>query len=45
MHIMRYLECGWLYLKLREFLNLSNRATTGLVHQVKKILIPFFQNY
>ncbi len=36
MQIMRYLECGWLYLRLREFLSITNRSSTGLVHQVSK---------
>ncbi len=33
-HVNRYLECGWLYLKLRKFLTENNnKPSTGLVLQ------------
>ena len=35
MHVMRYLECGWLYLRLRKFLSTyNNNPSVGLVLQV-----------
>ncbi len=46
MLVLRYLEAGWLYLRLRKFLvNFNNSPSVGLVLQVihffRKILIIF----
>ncbi len=36
MLILRYLECGWLYLRLRKFLSsYNNSPSAGLILQVK----------
>ena len=39
MLVLNYLECGWLYLKLRKFLTqYNNNPSAGLVLQVSKKL-------
>jgi hypothetical protein len=35
MQVLRFLECGWLYLRLRKFLNsFNNNTSAGLIVQV-----------
>ena len=40
MQVLRYLECGWLYLRLRKFLSTyNNNPSAGLILQVKNLTL------